>query len=329
MNEDRSRQRLGRGLAALIGTGGAAPARTSSGFAPIEATGERKVDVALLSPNPRNPRRYFDETDLADLSASIRTHGVVQPILVRAKETVAGEFEIVAGERRWRAAQKAGLREVPVVVREISDRESLEIAIIENVQRADLSAIEEAQAYQMLIEEHGYTQADLADVLGKSRSHVANTLRLLKLPDGVRGMLARGELSPGHARTAVSAEDPDAFARLIVDRGLSVREAEDLARGPAPVGAEAPAKSKNAPRAKPVKPSRPTAPQPLGEKDADTRALERLLSETLGMRVEIRLPEDGGDLRIDYGNLEQLDEICRLLQAKQNNRPPEPRIRTL
>jgi ParB/RepB/Spo0J family partition protein len=206
MTEDRSRQRLGRGLAALIGSGGAAPARTSSGFAPIEATGERKIAVALLSPNPRNPRRYFDETDLADLSASIRTHGVVQPILVRAKEAVPGEFEIVAGERRWRAAQKAGLSEVPVVVREISDRESLEIAIIENVQRADLSAIEEAQAYQMLIEEHGYTQADLADVLGKSRSHVANTLRLLKLPDGVRGMLARGELSPGHARTAVSAD---------------------------------------------------------------------------------------------------------------------------
>jgi len=323
MNEDRSRQRLGRGLAALIGSGGASPARASNGFAPVEAAGERKVAVGQLSPNPRNPRRYFDETDLADLSASIGTHGVVQPILVRPREGVPGAYEIVAGERRWRAAQKAGLTEVPIVVREISDRESLEIAIIENVQRSDLSAIEEAQAYQMLIDEHGYTQADLADVLGKSRSHVANTLRLLKLPDGVRGMLARGELSPGHARTAVSAEDPDAFARLIVERGLSVREAEDMARGPAPQPeAEIAAKPRPSPRAKAAKPM-------AREKDADTRALERLLSETLGMRVEIRLPEDGGDLRIDYGNLEQLDEICRLLQAKQNSRAPEPRIRTL
>ena len=326
MNEDKSRQRLGRGLAALIGTGGAPPARASNGFAPQETSGERKVAVGRLSPNPRNPRRHFDETDLADLSASIRIHGVVQPILVRAKEAAPGAFEIVAGERRWRAAQAAGLAEVPVVVREISDRESLEIAIIENVQRADLSAIEEAQAYQMLIEEHGYTQADLADVLGKSRSHVANTLRLLKLPEGVRGMLSRGELSPGHARTAVSAEDPDAFARMIIDRGLSVREAEDLARGPSQnLGPDVVAKPRSGPKPKPAPPVKSLA----REKDADTRALERLLSETLGMRVEIRLPEDGGDLRIDYGNLEQLDEICRLLQAKQNARGPEPRIRTL
>ncbi|MBC8128789.1 MAG: ParB/RepB/Spo0J family partition protein, partial [Rhizobiaceae bacterium] len=209
MNEDKSRQRLGRGLASLIGAGVASPARGANGFAPmaLEPSGERRLGLSRIAPNPRNPRRHFDESDLADLASSVKTHGVVQPILVRPKGT---DFEIVAGERRWRAAKAAGLTEVPVVVREISDRESLEIAIIENVQRSDLSAIEEAEAYQLLIEEHSYTQADLAEVLGKSRSHVANTLRLLKLPEAVRAMVATGELSPGHARTAVSAEDPAA-----------------------------------------------------------------------------------------------------------------------
>ncbi|BDA86844.1 chromosome partitioning protein ParB [Aureimonas sp. SA4125] len=318
MNEDRSRQRLGRGLASLIGTGGAVQPRHSTAFAPQEEAGERRVPLARLSANPRNPRRHFGDAELAELTQSIRSHGMVQPILVRALGN--DRYEIVAGERRWRAAAAAGLAEVPVVVREISDRESLEIAIIENVQRADLSALEEANAYQMLIDEHGYTQSDLGDVLGKSRSHVANTLRLLKLPDAVRGMLDRGELSAGHARTAVSAEDPEAFARQIVERGLSVREAEEMARGPV----EAPARPA-APRSpRTVKAPAPPVPAPR-EKDADTRALERLLSETLGMRVEIRLPEEGGDLRIDYGNLEQLDEICRLLQAKAK-RAAEPRV---
>ena len=344
MTEDRARQRLGRGLASLIGSGGAVQPRPSTAFAPQEEAGERRVPIARLTANPRNPRRHFDDAELRELTQSIRQHGMVQPILVRP---LGGErFEIVAGERRWRAAEAAGLADVPVVVREISDRESLEIAIIENVQRSDLSAVEEANAYQMLIDEHGYTQSDLADVLGKSRSHVANTLRLLKLPESVLGMLTRGELSPGHARTAVSAEDPEAFAREIVARGLSVREAEEMARGPV----EAPARPAlpRAPRSGSRAASRPAVaepaaparqPEPMArapearapevrEKDADTRALERLLSETLGMRVEIRLPEDGGDLRIDYGNLEQLDEICRLLQAKAR-RDAEPRVHSL
>jgi ParB family chromosome partitioning protein len=342
MTEDRARQRLGRGLASLIGSGGSVQPRPSTAFAPQEEPGERRVSLSRLSANPRNPRRHFGDAELGELTQSIRNHGMVQPILVRP---LGGErFEIVAGERRWRAAEAAGLAEVPVVVREISDRESLEIAIIENVQRSDLSAVEEANAYQMLIDEHGYTQSDLADVLGKSRSHVANTLRLLKLPESVLGMLTRGELSPGHARTAVSAEDPEAFARAIVSRGLSVREAEEMARGPVetsptPAVPRAPRSgSRAAARAPAVTPvAEPRQPAPVvgdartpdaGEKDADTRALERLLSETLGMRVEIRLPEEGGDLRIDYGNLEQLDEICRLLQAKAR-RDAEPRVRSL
>jgi ParB family chromosome partitioning protein len=235
MNEDRSRQRLGRGLASLIGTGAAAPSRSAPGFAAAEpmVAAERHVEIDKLTANPNNPRRRFDDGELQDLASSIRNHGVVQPLLVRPSPGEADRFEIVAGERRWRAARLAGLAEVPVVLRDIGDRQSLEIAIIENVQRSDLNAVEEAQAYEQLISEHGYTQSDLADVLGKSRSHVANTLRLLKLPDDVRDMVVSGALSAGAARTVVTAEDPLAVAREIVSRGLSVREAEDLARKPA------------------------------------------------------------------------------------------------
>jgi ParB family chromosome partitioning protein len=328
-NEDRSRQRLGRGLASLIGSaaaGGPVRAMGAGGNLSGEGTGSRTIPVSRLTPNPRNPRRNFDEAELGDLTNSIRTHGVVQPILVRPKPGVPGSFEIVAGERRFRAGQMAGLSEMPVVVRDITDRESLEIAIIENVQRADLNALEEAKAYEMLIEEHGYTQADLADVLGKSRSHVANTLRLLKLPDAVRDMLSRGELSPGHARTAVSADDPEAFARQIVEGGLSVRQAEDLARGPAVPG-DKPAKRQRGTKGSSAK----AAPSSASgdDKDSDTAALERLLGEALGMRVEIRLPGAGGDIRIDYGTLEQLDEICRLLQARRLAGAGEPKVRSL
>jgi ParB family chromosome partitioning protein len=330
-NEDRSRQRLGRGLASLIGSGGlGGPVRAmgAPGVLSGDANGSRTIPVSRLTPNPRNPRRHFDEADLGDLTSSIRTHGVVQPILVRPKPGVPGSFEIVAGERRFRAGQMAGLSEMPVVVRDITDRESLEIAIIENVQRADLNALEEAKAYEMLIEEHGYTQADLADVLGKSRSHVANTLRLLKLPDAVRDMLARGELSPGHARTAVSAEDPEAFARRIVAGGLSVRQAEDLARGPVGAG-DRPAKRPRGTKAAAPAGELVPSPAPDTKKDSDTAALERLLGEALGMRVEIRLPGQGGDIRIDYGTLEQLDDICRLLQARRLAGGSEPKVRSL
>lgn len=325
MTEDRSRQRLGRGLASLIGgdRGAAAPRPGFAPAPPLPPQGERSVPTATLVPNPRNPRRHFDEGDLAGLSASIRTHGVVQPILVRPKDGEEGRFEIVAGERRWRAAQAAGLREVPVVVRPIGDRESLEIAIIENVQRSDLNAIEEAEAYRMLTEEHGYTQSDLADALGKSRSHVANTLRLLKLPSSVQRMVMGGELSAGHARTAISVKNPEGFARRVAERGLTVREAEKLARKD--LGVERP---KNDSGAKRNPQDRASAPVPSAAGDADTAALEALLSDALGMPVAIDLPSNGGSLHVAYGTLERLDELCRLLQMAGEH-PGGPRIREL
>ncbi|HEY9057600.1 MAG TPA: ParB/RepB/Spo0J family partition protein [Aurantimonas sp.] len=324
MNEDKSRQRLGRGLASLIGTGGIVPPRPMPGHggseaAPAAIPAERFVALDRISPNPNNPRRRFDEADLNDLAASIKNHGVVQPLLLRPKPGQPESFEIVAGERRWRAAQAAGLSEVPVVLRDIGDRQSLEIAIIENVQRADLNAVEEAQAYETLIDEHGYTQSDLADVLGKSRSHVANTLRLLKLPEAVRGMVVDGTLSPGAARTVVTADDPLALANDIVVRGLSVREAEDLAR-----------KSAETVEDQPLKPARKRKRKAAAERDADVVALENLLAQALGMPVEIRVEGERGSIRIDYADLEQLDEICGLLQTRTQRRAgQEPRVRGL
>ncbi|MBB3997546.1 ParB/RepB/Spo0J family partition protein [Aureimonas pseudogalii] len=336
MNDDKARQRLGRGLASLIGgSSGTLPARAGGGF-PLPSLartedgpgGERRVPVGDLGANPRNPRRSFGEAELAELTASIRHHGVVQPILVR--RTAAGaatRYEIVAGERRWRASQAAGLKDVPVVVREITDRESLEIAIIENVQRADLDAIEEALGYEMLMAEYGYTQADLGDVLGKSRSHVANTLRLLKLPESVKAMVSRGELSAGAARTAIAQGDPEAFARRIVEGGLSVREAETMARGgPSPVEPPAPA----APGGGRRSPSPSGRVKPMGgNEDADTQALERLLSDAIGLGVTIDMAGTGGTMRIDFRNLDDLDAICRRLQTRAGSGEDGPRIRSL
>ncbi|MDN2567397.1 ParB/RepB/Spo0J family partition protein [Aquibium sp. A9E412] len=289
MSEDPSRKRLGRGLAALIGEMDKQPAPEE---APVSA--DRRVPIELVTPNPRNPRRSFGEAELADLAQSIREHGIVQPVVVRPGAT-ADSFEIVAGERRWRAAQRAGLTEVPVILREVDDRAALELAIIENVQRADLNPIEEAHGYQRLMDEHGYTQADLGQVIGKSRSHVANTLRLLKLPQVIHDLVADGALSAGHARTLVNAEDPAGLARRIVEQGLSVRQAEALAAEPERATG---------------RPARRSAP----EKDADTLSLERLLSDVTGMRVSINHGERGGELRIAYRTLEQLDELCRRLK---------------
>lgn len=291
MSEDLSRKRLGRGLAALIGEIDK-PANPAQQPAPSD----RKVPIEFISPNPRNPRRRFSEGELADLASSIKEHGIVQPIVVRPAQ--GGRYEIIAGERRWRAAQQAGISQVPVIVREVDDRVALEIAIIENVQRSDLNPVEEASGYQSLIDEHQYTQADLAQVIGKSRSHVANTLRLLKLPTDVRQMLTDGELSAGHARTLVTAENPLALARRIVSEGLSVRQAEALAQTP------------NANPASERKPSDASR-----EKDADTMALERLLSDVTGLDVAINHKSRGGELRISYSTLEQLDDLCRRLQA--------------
>ena len=291
-----SRKRLGRGLAALIGDDfvddpDAAPAEAREGL--------RTVAVADLLPSPFNPRQQFDEGELSELAQSIREKGLLQPILVRPAEQ-PGRYEIVAGERRWRAAQMAGVHEVPVIVRELSEREALEVALIENVQRTDLNALEEAMGYRRLIDQFGYTQQQLAEIIGKSRSHVANTLRLLNLPEEVQAMIRDGQISAGHARTLVATDDPASLARKIVKLGLSVREAERLSQ-------EEGKKRKDA-----------AATAGGDEEQApDVRALARELEEALGMAVSIRPKgRQGGRLVIEWRTLEQLDDLrARLLQA--------------
>lgn len=295
MSEDLSRKRLGRGLAALIGE----IDRPAVAEKPA-ASADGKVPIEFLSPNPKNPRRHFGDADLTDLAQSIREHGVVQPVVARPSPTQAGRYEIIAGERRWRAAQRAGLTEIPIIVRDVNDRTALELAIIENVQRTDLNPVEEALGYQQLIDDHGYTQADLGNVIGKSRSHVANTLRLLKLPDVIRDMLVDGALSAGHARTLVTAQDPAGLAKQIVEEGLSVRQAEALAQAPA---------GGTPPKAKPA--------QGGSDKDADTLALEKLMTDTIGMIVTIEHKGKGGAIRVNYRSLEQLDELCRRLKDER------------
>ncbi|HVP84555.1 MAG TPA: ParB/RepB/Spo0J family partition protein [Rhizomicrobium sp.] len=277
------RSGLGRGLSALIGDD-IAPARA-------EPNSARTLPIAFLKPNPNQPRKNFAETDLEDLANSIREKGVLQPILVRPVKGASDSFEIVAGERRWRAAQRAKLHDVPVVVRELSDGEALELAIVENVQRADLNAIEEAAAYQELIGRFTYTQEQIAKEVGKSRSHVANTLRLLKLPEPVQAMLRDGRLTAGHARTLIGVPDAEARAKAIIEAELNVRQAER--------------------RSDQVK----KAIEKKGfEKDPDTLALEKRLSDVLGLQVEIHdRGKKGGDLKVRYKTLEQLDEVCRRL----------------
>jgi ParB family chromosome partitioning protein len=289
MSEEASKRRLGRGLAALIGDidQPAVPAAT-----PVPA--DRGLPIDLISPNPRNPRRRFADEELADLCQSIREHGVVQPVVVRPSQT-SGRYEIIAGERRWRAAQLAGMKEIPAIIRDVGDREALELAIVENIQRTDLNPVEEALGFQQLIDDHGYTQADLGQVIGKSRSHVANTLRLLKLPEDVRAMLVDGALSAGHARTLITADDPASLARKIVEGGLSVRQAEALAQEPT---------HGQLPK---------TAARP--EKDPDTVALEKLLSDVTGLGVSISHKRSGGEVRVAYRTLEQLDDLCRRLKG--------------
>jgi ParB family chromosome partitioning protein len=285
MNSERSR--LGRGLAALIGEMG-----TLEGPRMAESSGVRRLPVDFLIPNRANPRREFAVEQLDELANSIREKGVMSPLLVRPTRD-PNQFEIIAGERRWRASQKAGLTEVPVIIRDVDDKEALELAIIENVQRVDLNVLEEAAGYSQLIEQFSYTQQDLADVIGKSRSHVANTLRLLKLPGDVRDMLSRGDLTAGHARTLITVDDPLALARQIITEGLSVRDAEALSQRRTD-------KSSSAGRT--VQP-----------KLADTAALEKRLSDALGLSVSIDHKGEGGRLEIRYKSLEQLDDIARRL----------------
>ncbi|MCO6048867.1 ParB/RepB/Spo0J family partition protein [Mesorhizobium sp. RP14(2022)] len=291
MNDDQSRKRLGRGLAALLGEIDKNPDEAA-----VQPDGQVPLDA--IAHNKRNPRRSFSEDDLDNLARSIQQHGLVQPIVVRPLVGHTQRYEIIAGERRWRAAQKAGLAQVPVILRDVNDRTALELAIVENVQRSDLNPVEEALGYQQLIEDHNYTQADLGQVIGKSRSYVANTLRLLKLPDIVRDMLVDGQLSAGHARALITVQDPVALAQRIVEEGLSVRQAEAIAQGTAEEGETEPAEK---------------APKP--EKDADTRALEKLLADVIGLKVAINHKPKGGELRIGYKSLEQLDDLCRRLKG--------------
>ena len=283
MADELARRRLGRGLATLIGDVATQPAADRS-------RAPRRLSIASIRPNPRNPRKSYDPAELDELVQSVREKGVVQPILVRP---VGNEFEIIAGERRWRAAQKAGLHDVPVVVQEATDKEALELAIIENVQRSDLNPLEEAAGYQQLIDDFQYTQAQLAEVIGKSRPHIANTLRLLKFSPAVQDYLRSGQISAGHARAIATLPDPDAAAQKIIAGGLTVREAEALGDT-----AETPRKRSTA---------RP-------DKDADTRALEKQVSDGLGLAVSIAHKPDGGEVRIRYKTLEQLDDVCRRLR---------------
>jgi len=295
MNDKNTNTRLGRGLAALIGD-----------VPPVEATritsgdGIRRLPVEFIIASPNNPRRHFAPEDLEDLTNSIREKGVMQPLLVRPSPVEPDQYELVAGERRWRAAQRAGLHEVPVIIREVDDREALELAIIENVQRADLNSIEESKGYDQLMQQFGYTQADLAQVIGKSRSHVANTLRLMKLPTDVQEYVSDGALSAGHARALITASNPSELAKRIIDGGLSVRETENLAQKQA---------QSEATGDKPTKSAK-------ASKDADTLALEKTLSDVLGLKVTIDHKERGGKLEIKYRTLEQLDDVCQRLQTR-------------
>jgi len=282
------KRRLGRGLAALIGDD------VIEAASPEESRGLRHLPIELLHSNPNNPRKQFKEEELEDLSKSIREKGLLQPIVVRQRAD--GEFEIVAGERRWRASQRAGLHELPVLIRDLSDGETLEIALIENIQRSDLNPLEEARAYGQLLEQFSYTQQQLADSVGKSRSHIANTLRLLTLPESVRAYIEDGKLTAGHARTLVATDSPADLANKIISLGLSVREAETLTRSNPATSTR---KAKTA-------------------KDADTRALEKQLAEAMGLRIEIKAQgREGGTLLIKYKTLDQLDGITHRLMSKK------------
>jgi ParB family transcriptional regulator, chromosome partitioning protein len=296
MADDSTRSRLGRGLAALIGE---MAAETSA----ERPRGQRRLPTSALQPNARNPRRAFPNDELDDLAASLRERGIIQPIVARPARGSADAFEIIAGERRWRAAQRAGLHDVPVVIIEATDAEALQLAIIENVQRTDLNALEEADGYRALMEEFGNSQDEIAKIVGKSRSHVANTLRLLKLPETVKSYITSGQLSAGHARMLVGQPNAEKLAEDIVARGLNVRQVEAMARDVADKSGK---KHGNARASR----------RPNG-KGADLAALEKRLSDALGLVVSIDEGKRGGGvLSIRYRNLDQLDDVVRRLGKK-------------
>ncbi len=299
MAQKAERRGLGRGLSALMADVDAKPANDAS---PAARKPDAVIDIALISPNPDQPRRTFSEAALKELSDSIREKGVIQPLILRKNPRNSEAYEIVAGERRWRAAQRAQLHEVPAIVRELDDVEVLEIALIENIQRDDLNAIEEARAFRQLMDRFGHTQEKLAEALGKSRSHIANLLRLLNLPEAILELVVDGQLSAGHARALLTADDPEGLAALTVKKGLSVREVERLAKSPSKESGD--------------------ATKTPAVKDADTVLLEKDLKAALGMAVSIDHAPGGeaGSLRIKYKSLDQLDEICRRLSAVEGGK---------
>ena len=295
MAEEATRSRLGRGLASLIGDVGA----ESSVERP---RGQRRLPTGSLRPNARNPRRAFSNTELDELAASLRERGIIQPIIARPLRGAADAYEIIAGERRWRAAQRAGLHEVPVVIIEATDAEALQLAIIENVQRADLNPLEEAQGYHALMDEFGNSQDEIAKIIGKSRSHVANTLRLLKLPDSVKAHIHSGKLTAGHARMLIGQANAEVMAEEIVARGLNVRQVEAMAREQAHANANDQTNGRKSRRSI--------------AKTANTLAIEKRLSDSLGLVVSIEDREGGGIVSIRYRNLEQLDDVLSRLERK-------------
>ena len=293
MVEEQKSHRLGRGLSALLGETEfeASPTET-------EVSGVRRLPIEYLQPNPFQPRKTFAQEDLSELAASIKERGILQPILVRPYGDSPDTYQIVAGERRWRAAQRASLHDVPVVIQDLDDAETLEVALVENIQRTDLNAIEESAGYQALMDEFGYTQQTLSEVVGKSRSHVANMLRLMSLPASIRSLIEEGKLSAGHGRALLTADEPETLAAQIVREDLNVRQAEALAKN----------------KTQTPKRSATSKPRGAAEKDADTLALEQNLSNSLGLKVSIdHKGDDGGNVVISYKTLEQLDDICRRL----------------
>ena len=297
MSRKPEKRGLGRGLSALMAD--IEPEQGVPSGAEHRQSGERKVSISQVHANPDQPRKTFDSNDLKDLARSISEKGIIQPLIVRPDPTRRGEFQIVAGERRWRAAQRAKIDTVPILVREMDDLEVLEIAIIENIQRSDLNPVDEASGYQQLMDRFGHTQEKLSEALGKSRSHIANTLRLLNLPDGVLEFLRDGRLSSGHARALVTSDNALALAREVVSKGMSVRQTEALAK-------------------KGLSEKSKTRPKP--QKDADTKSIEADLTANLSMKVLIahKAGTEGGTLSVSYKDFDQLDELCRILSATRS-----------
>jgi ParB family chromosome partitioning protein len=298
---EHKRQNLGRGLAALLGDEDEPEVESGSGGS---VRSDRTVPIAELRPNPFQPRRAFDDEAIETLAESIRANGMLQPILVRTRGDGQG-YDIVAGERRWRAAQQAQLHEVPVVVRDLGDREALEIAIVENVQRRDLTPLEEAEGYRRLMADFQHTQDDVAKAVARSRSHIANMLRLLQLPDSVQQMVQAGRISAGHARALLNAEDVEGLANEVAERGISVRETERLAQ-------QVKESARQADNGASTGNGKKAAPKP--QKDADTRYLEDELSAALGLRVSVDQKGDGGKVTIEYSSLDQLDHVIARLR---------------